>query len=138
MDKLEADNRAIEKYKVVVLTFPVLICLSRYVRDKRGRRLQDCMQRSEDLERDITEFGEEVEDKRRIVADLNREIASGGSIVANLRDNLRVRRLQADIDATQTEIGHYDLEGAAQARQNFENQYANLKKKEDGLHGEVC
>jgi hypothetical protein len=95
------------------------------------------LQRSEGIEQEVIELSDDVNGSSKLVAELNREIASGGSTMANIRENLRVRKLQAEIDATQAEINTYDLEGAAQAKQNFEERYAREKKKEDSLHGEV-
>lgn len=48
-----------------------------------------------------------------------------------------MRRLQADIETTQSEIETYDLEAAGEAKKNFDTQYASRKKKEDTLHAEV-
>jgi DNA repair protein RAD50 len=110
----------------------------RYVREKRGRRLQESIEKSEALAQDIADLSKDVETTQKFVNDLNREIAAGGSTVSNLRENLRIRRLQADIEAIQAEIETYDLDAAAQAKKNFEERYTSLKEKENRLHAEVC
>jgi DNA repair protein RAD50 len=89
------------------------------------------------MEQEVAELTEDADGAQKLVNDLSGDIASGGSTMANIRENLRVRRLQAEIDATQAEIDTYDLNSAAQAKQNFEDRYAQLKKREDNLHGEV-
>lgn len=53
--------------------------------------------------------------------------------MANLRDNIRMRKLIRDIAATQAEIDSYDLEAAAKAKRNFEEQYNGKKKYENDL-----
>jgi len=54
--------------------------------------------------------------------------------MANLRENIRIRKLIRDIEATQGEIDSHDMEEAAKARRNFDHQYKIKKAQEDELH----
>ena len=57
--------------------------------------------------------------------------------MANIRENLRVRKLIQDIAATQAEIDSYDLEEAAKAKRIFEEKYNVEKQRETNLQSEV-
>lgn len=57
--------------------------------------------------------------------------------MANLRDNIRARRLVRQINEVQDEIESHDMEEMAKARRNFEEKYKLAKEKEDNLRVEV-
>lgn len=57
--------------------------------------------------------------------------------MANLRENLRVRKLVKDIAATAEEIATYDMEEAAKARRNFQEKYNVEKEKETQKQSDV-
>ncbi|KAF7987104.1 hypothetical protein HWV62_291 [Athelia sp. TMB] len=104
--------------------------VERYVRDKRAKALKDCIEMIDSIEQDIQRFVTEIEDVREGIAKLDKEINESGASVSNLRENLRLRKLVRDITATQEEIDSYDMEEAAKAKRNFEEQY-NVKKTQE-------
>ncbi|KAN0123479.1 P-loop containing nucleoside triphosphate hydrolase protein [Russula decolorans] len=116
-DKLEGANKRIE----------------RYVRDKRSKRLQDCANAISQYEAKIQEHGLEIEQIRKTVAKLDKEINEGGAALANLRENRRLRKLQSSIQATQKEIDSCDIEGASKAKRNFEEKYQPEKDRENEM-----
>src|SRR6267154_3470859 len=109
----------------------------RYVRDKRSKRLQDCANAISQYEVKIQEHGLEIEQIRKIVAKLDKEINEGGAALANLRENRRLRKLQSSIQATQTEIDACDIEGASKAKRNFEEKYQPEKDRESEIQQRV-
>lgn len=116
-DKLEGANKRIE----------------RYVRDKGNKRLQDCANAISQYEATIQEHGLEIEQIRKTVAKLDKEINEGGAALANLRENRRLRKLQSSIQATQKEIDSCDIEGASKAKRNFEEKYQPEKDRENEM-----
>ncbi|KAF8476550.1 P-loop containing nucleoside triphosphate hydrolase protein [Russula ochroleuca] len=117
VDKLEGANKHIE----------------RYVRDKRSKRLQDCADAIIQFEAKIQEHGVEIEQIRKSIARLDKEINEGGAALTNLRENRRLRRLQSNIQATQKEIDSFDIEGASKARRNFDEKYQPEKDRENEM-----
>ncbi|KAL4258232.1 P-loop containing nucleoside triphosphate hydrolase [Pleurotus pulmonarius] len=117
-DKLSQTNKAVE----------------RYVRDKRARQLEDCNQKVEEYGKEIEDLARSIDQIRGVIAGIEKVINESGASVANLRENLRVRRLLNDIAKTQQEIDSYDMEEAARARRNFTEKYDVAKKKENDLH----
>ena len=109
----------------------------RYVRDKRSKRLQDCANAISQYEAKIQEHGLEIEQIRRTVAKLDKEINEGGAALANLRENRRLRKLQSSIQATQKEIDFCDIEGASKAKRNFEEKYQLEKDRENDMQQSV-
>jgi len=74
---------------------------------------------------------------REVMANIQKEINESGASVANLRDNIRARRLVKQINEVQTEIDSHDMEEMAKARRNFDEKYKLAKEKEDNLRVEV-
>lgn len=108
------------------------------MREKRARRLKDCLEQIEELENEITSTNGQLEETRVAISSIDKEISESGAFVANLRENMRVRKLIKDITATQTEIAQYDLDEAAKAKRIFDEKYSVEKQKETDLHAEVC
>lgn len=117
------------------LTF--LISSSRFVRDKRGKKLRDSQNKSEDLKAEIAELNHQLESARLAVAAIDKEINEGGATLANLRGNIRIRKLAADIAATQQEIDSHDVEAAAKAKRTFDERYGEEKEKETQMASKV-
>ncbi|PFH54076.1 hypothetical protein AMATHDRAFT_852 [Amanita thiersii Skay4041] len=117
-DKLDHVNKGVE----------------RYVKDRRSRDLEHCNTQITEASEEIQNLTEQIENSREIIARIEKEINEGGASVANLRENIRVRRLTKDIIATQEEIDSYDMDEAAKARRNFETKYSVAKEKENELH----
>jgi len=109
----------------------------RYVREKRSKRLQDCANAISQYEAKIQEHGLEIEQIRKTVAKLDKEINEGGAALANLRENRRLRKLQSSIQATQKEINSCDIEGASKAKRNFEEKFQPEKDRESEMQQRV-
>ncbi|KAJ8496238.1 hypothetical protein ONZ45_g12526 [Pleurotus djamor] len=110
--------------------------IERYVRDKRARHLDECTQKVDDYAKDIDQFHQQIEDSRAVISSIDKVINESGASVANLRENLRARRLRNDILEAQKEIDSYDMEEAARARRNFQEKFEVAKKKETDLHSQ--
>lgn len=109
-----------------------------YVKDKRARLLQECTAKIEELDAEIATLSRKLEDARKVLAAIDKEINESAASMANLRDNIRARKLVKDIAATQAEIDQYDLEEAAKAKRLFEEKYQIEKDKETELQSRVC
>ncbi|KAL0961152.1 hypothetical protein HGRIS_006124 [Hohenbuehelia grisea] len=116
-DKLNRSNKEIEQY----------------VREKRAKRLQDCTERAEELAKDIEDLASQGDKIREVINRINREISESGASMANLRENIRARKLIVSISDTQKEIDSFDMEEAARARRNFKDKYEVSKAKENEL-----
>jgi len=57
--------------------------------------------------------------------------------MTNLRENIRVRKLAKEIDATQAEIDAMDMEQAAKARRQFDLKYNLEKQRETEMQSKV-
>ncbi len=91
----------------------------------------------EDLQAKIHQLGEQLENARSVVSGIEKEIHESGASMANLRENLRVRKLVKDIAATQAQIDTYDMEEAAKAKRIFQEQYQKEKDRETELQSKV-
>ncbi|KAH9080471.1 hypothetical protein EDB83DRAFT_2339604 [Lactarius deliciosus] len=107
--------------------------IERYLRDRRGKKLQDCAEAITRYETRIRELGLDIEQVRKKIAQLDKEINEGGAALTNLRENRRIRKLQSDIQQTQDAIDSCDLEGAAKAKRNFEEKYQPEKDRENEM-----
>ena len=110
----------------------------RAVREKTDQRLAKCNSDIEEFETKIQKFNLQVEEVRLSIQGIDKEINESGASVANLRENIRVRRLIKDIADTQAEINTYDMEEAAKAKRNFNEKYQVEKARETELQGLVC
>ncbi|KAF9445394.1 hypothetical protein P691DRAFT_735057 [Macrolepiota fuliginosa MF-IS2] len=110
--------------------------VERYIKERRGRELENTSGRVQELDLELQESNKQLNTIREIIADIQKEINEGGASVANLRDNIRARRLIGEISEVQTEIDSHDMEEMARARRNFEEKYKLAKEKEDNLRVE--
>lgn len=85
----------------------------------------------------MQDLNKRLNDIRDVMTDIQKEINESGASVANLRDNIRARRLLKQINEVQTEIDSHDMEEMAKARRNFDEKYKLAKEKEDNLRVEV-
>jgi DNA repair protein RAD50 len=108
-----------------------------YIRERRGKKLQDCADAITRYETKIRELGLDIEKIRKNIAQLDKEINEGGAALTNLRENRRIRKLQSDIQHTQDTIDSCDLEGAAKAKRNFEEKYQPEKDRESEMQQKV-
>jgi DNA repair protein RAD50 len=113
------------------------LTFARYIRDKRARLLAECADKIEQFEQDIKDLVTNIENVRDDIAKIDREISESGSLVVNLRENIRIRKLAREIVATQAEIDSYDMEGAAKAKRNFEDRYQVEKQRETEMQSKV-
>lgn len=109
----------------------------RYVREKRGRRLKECIEKVNEYQDEIQRLSLQLEAIRDAIHVIDKEINESGASIANLRDNIRIRKLTQDIVATQAEIDSYDLEEAAKAKRIFDEKYNVEKQKETRLQSKV-
>ncbi|KAI0670775.1 hypothetical protein C8Q78DRAFT_1078750 [Trametes maxima] len=116
-DKLESMNKVIE----------------RYVRDKRSRRLKENTEQIEQQEERVQELALKLESVRATVSEIDREINEAGVTMANLRENIRVRRLMRELAATQAELDAIDMEEAAKAKRIWTEKWNVEKQKETDL-----
>lgn len=79
----------------------------------------------------------QVEEVRSAIQGIDKEINEAGASMANLRENIRVRKLIKDITDTQAQINTYDMEEAAKAKRNFNEKYQVEKARETELQGLV-
>ncbi|KAI0822321.1 hypothetical protein BC628DRAFT_691139 [Trametes gibbosa] len=116
-DKLESMNKVIE----------------RYVREKRARRLREVTQQIENQEAKVQELVIKLENVRTAVGEIDKEINEAGMTMANLRENLRVRRLMRELASTQAELDAIDMEEAAKAKRIWTERWNVEKQKETDL-----
>ncbi|KZV65287.1 hypothetical protein PENSPDRAFT_655878 [Peniophora sp. CONT] len=126
-DEMQAVNLSVQKLEDVNKV------IERYVREKRARKLHDCENKIKTTEEQISQQSEALEALRKTIADVEKEINEGGAVLANLRDNMRMRRLRADIAAIEAELNSMDLDEAAKAKRNFEQKFPAEQKKEQDL-----
>ncbi|KAL1742353.1 P-loop containing nucleoside triphosphate hydrolase protein [Schizophyllum fasciatum] len=119
-DKLSGINKAVE----------------RYVKEKGQRVLGDCIKAVEQRKQDIEDLAERVEQQRRVIEKIDKEINESGASQASLRENIRVRKLQKEIADIQSEIDKVDMEEIARSRRAFKDQYKPAKEKETELQGQ--
>lgn len=118
---------------------PLLIISSnRYVREKRARLLKDAISQIEDLHAEIQQFNSQLEAARTTIGGIEKEIHESGASMANLRENIRVRKLVKDIATTQAQIDTYDMEEAAKAKRIFQEKYQKEKDRETEMQSKVC
>lgn len=139
VDKLEGMNKQIERYVLPSLLEHVIAHANkaRQAKEKVSRQLEECDARIQDYEDEIQKLNEDVETVRASVQAFEKEISDAGAAMANLRENIRVRKLQNDIIAIVAEIGTYDMEEAARAKRNFQEKYSLEKEKETQMQSKV-
>ncbi|KAH6912703.1 AAA domain-containing protein [Coprinopsis sp. MPI-PUGE-AT-0042] len=108
--------------------------IERYIREKRDRGLEECTTEIKRCKEEQAEVNEKVHACRDAIRAIEKEINEAGASQGNLRENLRVRKLQKEILDIQAEIESHDVEEAAKARKNFQDQWAEKKQKEEELN----
>ncbi|KAG5648426.1 hypothetical protein DXG03_005000 [Asterophora parasitica] len=108
--------------------------VERYVKEKRALELEACTRNIDHHDHELKRVNEAIDAARETIKAIDKEINASGASVANLRDNIRVRKLAKEIVDTQAEIDSYDVEEAAKAKRNFEDKYGKAKEKENQLH----
>ncbi|KDQ62331.1 hypothetical protein JAAARDRAFT_66083 [Jaapia argillacea MUCL 33604] len=121
-DKLESISKAVD----------------RYVRDKRGRYLMDCEGKIEGFQARIQELVKSVEEVRDSISNIDKELGESAAVLANLRENDRIRRLVRDIAEAQAEIDSFDMEAAAKSRRLFDDKYKGEKEREANMQSKYA
>ena len=89
--------------------------------------------RLEQCDIQLGELQNQIEVCREVISSIDKEINQSGATISNLRDNIIVQKLNADIARIQSQIDSYDMEEAAKARRNYEDKYEPAKRREDKL-----
>ena len=110
----------------------------RYIREKRSRQLKECEQRIAEHETKIGQLTADIESTRNTIGGIDKEVNESNASMTNLRENIRVRKLAKEIDATQAEIDAMDMEEAAKARRQFDQKYNLEKQRETEMQSQVC
>jgi DNA repair protein RAD50 len=95
------------------------------------------VEQSGQVDAEIVQQEQNLANVRSRLAEIEKEIHTGEATQANLRENVRVRKLAADIAKIESEIRELDVGGAAQAFTEFEEKYAKLIKKASELQNKV-
>jgi len=108
------------------------------MKERYSRQLKDCDWAIEEQKSLVQNLNTRVEDIRAVIQSVDKEINEAGASVANLRENLRVRKLVKDIIATQAEIETFDMEEAAKAKRIFQEKYHVEKEKETQMQSKYA
>ncbi|KAI0699279.1 hypothetical protein C8T65DRAFT_659755 [Cerioporus squamosus] len=107
--------------------------LAKNGKEKIARELRVLNERIEEKEAEIQEQGIRLEQIRATLGDIDREINEAGVTMANLRENLRFRRLKRDLAVTEAELNAIDMEEAAKAKRIWTEKWNVEKQKETDL-----
>ena len=95
------------------------------------------MAQIEALELEIQHLTNQLGEVRATINTIDKEIGAGDASMANLRENLRARKLVKSIAAIQKEIESCNLDQAAEDRRKFNEKYQKDKERETELQGKV-
>ncbi len=101
------------------------------------RKLQELNNSIEEKEAEVQEQALKLEQVRTKLSEIDREISEAGVTMANLRENLRFRRLKRDLAATEAELAGIDMEEAAKAKRIWTEKWNVEKQKETELQTRV-
>ncbi|RPD62360.1 hypothetical protein L227DRAFT_34009 [Lentinus tigrinus ALCF2SS1-6] len=107
--------------------------LAKNGKEKIARRLRDLNELIEEKEAEVQEQALKLEQIRTKLGEIDREINEAGVTMANLRENLRFRRLKRDLAATESELNAIDMEEAAKAKRIWTEKWNVEKQKETDL-----
>ena len=79
----------------------------------------------------------DLESTRSTIGIIDKEVNESNASMTNLRENIRVRKLAKEIEATQAEINAMDMEEAAKARRQFDVKYNLEKQRETEMQSKV-
>jgi septal ring factor EnvC (AmiA/AmiB activator) len=109
----------------------------RYIRDRTDQKLRQCINKLSELETEIQRVEEEVERLRALVQKQDNDVSAAGADLANLRENLRLRKLQREIQETKDFIKSLKLEEASKAKEQFEEKWGKVKAAEHEAQARV-
>ncbi|KAK7469247.1 DNA repair protein rad50 [Stygiomarasmius scandens] len=107
--------------------------IEKYVQQRRPQAVKEFDTKLEDSKAELKTLSNRLEECRKRISDIDKEINEGGSYLSNLRENQRVRKLEKQIADTQAEIDSYDLEEAAKAKRLFKEKWEPAKAEENRL-----
>jgi DNA repair protein RAD50 len=110
----------------------------RYAQDRTDQKLRQCINKLSELETEIQEVEKEVERLRALVQKQDNDVSAAGADLANLRDNLRLRKLQREIQEIKDFIKSLKLEEASKAREQFDEKWGKVKAAENAAQARVC
>ena len=109
----------------------------RYTRDRIDQKLRHCINKLSELELEIQQVEGEVERVRALVQKQDNDVSAAGADLANLRENLRLRKLQREIQETKDLIKSLKLEEASKAKEQFEEKWGKAKAAENEAQARV-
>ena len=109
----------------------------RYTRDRIDQKLRHCIDKLSELELEIQQVEGEVERFRALVQKQDNDVSAAGADLANLRENLRLRKLQREIQETKDVINSLKLEEASKAKEQFEEKWGKAKAAENEAQARV-
>ena len=109
----------------------------RYTRDRIDQKLRHCIDKLSELELEIQQVEGEVERFRTLVQKQDNDVSAAGADLANLRENLRLRKLQREIQETKDVINSLKLEEASKAKEQFEEKWGKAKAAENEAQARV-
>ena len=138
-DKLESQNKWLSKCVSceIVMRGDPLTPYHRNSKDKIASRIRDINELIEDKEAEVQEQALKLEEIRAKLGDIDREISEAAVTLANLRENIRFRRLKRDLAATEAELDAIDMEEAAKAKRIWTEKWNVEKQKETDLQTKV-
>ena len=86
---------------------------------------------------EIQQVEGEVERLRTLVQKQDNDVSAAGADLANLRENLRLRKLQREIQETKDLIRSLKLEEASKAKEQFEEKWEKAKAAENEAQSRV-
>lgn len=110
----------------------------RYTRDRTDQKLRQCIDKLSELETEIQQLEGEIERLRALVQKQDVDVSAAGADLANLRENLRLRKLQREIQETKDVIKALKLEEASKAKEQFEEKWGKAKAAENEAQARVC
>ena len=102
-----------------------------------ARKLKELNDEIEEKELDVQEMALKEEQTRAKLAEIDQEINQANLTMANLRDNMRFRRLKRELEGIETELSAIDMEEAAKAKRIWTEKWTAEKQKETDLQSKV-
>jgi len=120
-----------------VITLWLIPLFLRYTRDRIDQKLRQCINKLSELEIEAQQVEGEVERLRALVQKQDNDVSAAGADLANLRENLRLRKLQREIQETKDVIKSLKLEEASKAKEQFEEKWGKAKAAENEAQARV-
>lgn len=109
-----------------------------YTREKHEKRIALITEQLIGCTAELERTTSRLEDLRKEISALSKEVNESGAALSRLRENIRLRKLVRQIANLNDEIASHDMEQAATARKNFDEQYNREKTRETEMQSRVC